>query len=481
MSKHIIVTNDKEIRSLLTLQTNHNVISFQEYINNKGEKNSRIINLCSDCSYLSSGYYVSLLAKARGQKVIPSVEVLVDLNWKRLSHELFPDLNEILEKQYKSHNNSYNFYIFFGFSPILELQIISKKIFNKFQSPILSVTISKEGGKWHITNLESIAVKKLDQEQKKHFVNSLIEYSKKNWINSKSKKEYKYYLAILFDENDKYRPSTPNTINKFIKIGESMDIAVEIINKNDYGKIGEYDALFIRETTAIDNHTYRFAKKAKQEGAVVIDDPESIIYCTNKVYLAELLQSNKIPTPKTIIFDKSEAKKIENILSYPIVLKIPDESNSKGVYKAQNKDDFQNLCQKLFKKSDLILTQEFVKTDFDWRIGVLNNSAIFACKYFMVKDHWQIAQNHSQGKLKYGEVKNISLQEVPQEVIKTALKATKLIGDGLYGVDIKQNEKGVFVIEINDNPNIEIGDEDSILQDELYKIILRDFIARIEK
>ena len=46
----------------------------------------------------------------------------------------------------------------------------------------------------------------------------------------------------------------------------------------------------IRETTSINNHTYRFAPKAWAEGMPVIDDPISMMRCTNKVYLWELLR-----------------------------------------------------------------------------------------------------------------------------------------------------------------------------------------------
>jgi len=55
-----------------------------------------------------------------------------------------------------------------------------------------------------------------------------------------------------------------------------------------------------------------------------------------------------------------------------------------------------------------------------------------------------------------------------------------LIGNGLYGVDLKQNDHGIFVIEINDNPNIDTGVEDLRLKDELYKIIVREFIRRLD-
>ena len=54
-----------------------------------------------------------------------------------------------------------------------------------------------------------------------------------------------------------------------------------------------------------------------------------------------------------------------------------------------------------------------------------------------------------------------------------------LIGNGLYGVDVKQNDEGVYVIEINDNPNIDAGVEDGILGAELYQAIIDEFLRRL--
>ena len=49
------------------------------------------------------------------------------------------------------------------------------------------------------------------------------------------------------------------------------------------------------------------------------------------------------------------------------------------------------------------------------------------------------------------------------------MRATKLIGDGLYGVDLKQIGNQVYLIEINDNPNIDAGYEDRLMGDDLYR------------
>src|SRR3546814_13790004 len=64
--------------------------------------------------------------------------------------------------------------------------------------------------------------------------------------------------------------------------------------------VAEFDALFIRETTAVNHHTYRFARRAAREGLVVVDDPLSILRAANKVFLAQLMERHRIPQPKSV-------------------------------------------------------------------------------------------------------------------------------------------------------------------------------------
>jgi len=59
------------------------------------------------------------------------------------------------------------------------------------------------------------------------------------------------------------------------------------------------------------------------------------------------------------------------------------------------------------------------------------------------------------------------------------MKATRPIGNGLYGVDIKEKNGVGYVIEVNDNPNIDQGVEDLYLGD-IYKIIISEIMRRME-
>jgi glutathione synthase/RimK-type ligase-like ATP-grasp enzyme len=167
-------------------------------------------------------------------------------------------------------------------------------------------------------------------------------------------------------------------------------------------------------------------------------------------------------------------------LGQPFILKIPDGSFSHDINKINNEVDLHASLHDLFQKSAILLAQEFIPTDFDWRIGVLDNEPLFACKYFMAKGHWQIYNHAGNGKAKCGAYETIPIYQVPKNVLKTALKVTSCIGNGLYGVDIKLINGKAIVIEVNDNPSIDHEVEDAILGDELYYRILNFFSRALE-
>jgi glutathione synthase/RimK-type ligase-like ATP-grasp enzyme len=245
--------------------------------------------------------------------------------------------------------------------------------------------------------------------------------------------------------------------------------------------LAEYDALFLRETTYVNHHTYRFARRAAFEGLVVIDDPESIVKCTNKVFLAELLKRHGVPTPETLVVHKDNVEDLRGALGFPMVLKKPDSSFSHGVVKVDDEAALNAAMAEFFGESDLLVAQEFRPTEFDWRIGVLAGRALYACKYYMAHRHWQIYKHGASGASIAGRWETISVNKAPRVAVELARKAAGLMGNGLYGVDLKQDKKEFLVIEVNDNPSIESGVEDRILGDELYRRIMKVIFERIEK
>lgn len=467
-----------------------NVISFNDYLalgESADGRGVRVINLCPQSRYLSKGYYCSLLAEARGHKVIPSVGTLNDLRSRTLYSLALPDFNKQAEQVAQDAGinelggDTLSIKIYFGESPQPELQPLARILFERFPCPILDVELKRRKG-WVISRIKPLTPAKLTDDEQTAFADALDHFSRKIWRSPKSRRRYRFDLAMLVDSKEQLPPSDPSALKQFIRAGRELQINVELIEKKDYMRLTEYDGLFIRETTAIDHHTYHFAKKAEAEGMVVIDDPTSILRCTNKIYLADLFRANKVPAPKTLILTRGQpglVPLVEEQLGFPTVLKIPDGAFSRGVVKVESAEALQVEAERLFEQSALLLAQEFMYTDFDWRIGVLNHKPIYACRYYMVKKHWQIYK-HDGSKSQSGAFDTLPTYEVPKVVLDAAVRATQPIGDGLYGVDIKQSGNRAVVIEVNDNPSVDRGVEDKFLGDELYTLIMQEFLRRLE-
>jgi len=463
------------------------IITVKDYLQNEYLSNQShlVINLSNDLSYNSEGYYCSLLAKARGHKIMPSVETI-----NKLSSESLIRLDKSLQKfcyQYIKkkdlQGDLWYLDIYFGTCREEGLEKIARSLFDQFHCPVLRVSFNTNE-KNQIESIKTLKFSELNDSQQDYFAEALDNFSKKVWREPRSKKPYRYDLAILYAPEESFPPSDRRALNRFVEIAKKMNINAELITAEDSTRLMEFDALFIRQTTELNHITYQMAQKAAQADLVVIDDPISIIRCTNKVYLKELLDKEQIATPDSILLFNSNQNSFEQVskqLGLPIVIKIPDGSFSHGVKKVKNKEEFDTTIESLFQKSAILLAQKYIPTDYDWRIGILNKEPIYACKYYMAKGHWQIYNHKSSGKSSSGNYETVPIYQVPKNVIRTAVKATSLIGKGLYGVDLKQVNDKCYIIEINDNPNIDYGVEDAILGDELYGKILREFVIRLEQ
>lgn len=460
------------------------VVSSKDYTSNKGEYSERplrVFNLCNSYKYQSLGYYVSLLASARQHRAIPNVTTIQDFKNISVVRSIAEDIDKLIQESFQAiKKERMVLNIYFGQTIDPTFRQLGQKLYQLFETPLLRIHFTWNE-RWDINRIEPLSLTKIDANDFETVKQFAASYFKLKRFQRSRLKKYTYYLAVLVNPNEQNPPSNKKALKKFEKAAEEMDFYMEFITKEDYNKLYEYDALFIRETTDVNNHTYQFARKAYAEGLVVIDDPWSILRCSNKIYLHERLKHNKIPTPQTTVFFKGLVRPQDlEKLTFPIILKQPDSAFSLGVTKVNNAAEMKEALEVLFKKSELVVGQEFIPSDFDWRIGVLDDQPLFACKYYMAKGHWQIYNWKAKRSEKEGNAETLPIHEVPQKVLKYALKAAALMGDGLYGVDLKVVGNKVYVIEVNDNPNIDVGVEDRIGGAEIYRKIMKSIQTRIE-
>jgi len=144
-------------------------------------------------------------------------------------------------------------------------------------------------------------------------------------------------------------------------------------------------------------------------------------------------------------------------------------------------DAFRHEAEQLLDGSDLIIAQEFLPTEYDWRVGVLDRHPLYVCRYWMAPQHWQIIHWDESGSSREGRFETLRVEQAPRALVRTAVRAASLVGDGFYGVDLKEARGKIFVIEINDNPNVDAGIEDAALGPQLYARIMAVFRERLER
>jgi glutathione synthase/RimK-type ligase-like ATP-grasp enzyme len=463
------------------------VISADDYLRDErraAQRNVRVYNLCDSYEYQTAGYYVSLLATARGHRTMPGVATIQDVKSRSLL-SADDELEEIVERSlHKIRSKRFELSIYFGCNMAERHAALSRALFNLFPVPLMRATFAKSStsGLWRLRSITPIPVGDIPAAHVP-FLHTVVEnhFARRGPAGRSGRSAvYEHDLAILVNEDERSPPSNREALKRFERAARQNGFDVEFLSRDDYGRIAEFDALFIRETTSVNHHTYRFASRARAEGLVVIDDPESILRCGNKVYLVELAKRLNLAVPPTMVVGSSaDTDDIVRELGLPCVLKQPDSAFSEGVFRADTRDELSAGLQRLLSRSDLVVVQSFMPTEFDWRVGVFDRQPLFACRYFMAEGHWQIYQ-HGEKRTKEGDSETIAIEHAPREVIRLALKTANAIGDGLYGVDIKTVGGKHVLMEVNDNPNIDRGVEDAILGDALYERIMKGIRARVD-
>ncbi|MFN7587162.1 MAG: RimK family protein [Planctomycetota bacterium] len=481
--RNLVVVNDPKEWSFS--QEGLEVVAARKYLTHPSYttlEKVRVINLCRSLGYQKIGYYVSLLADARGHKPMPSIEAIQNMKDRAIAAIAGSDLQEIVEESLsKVQSDEFVLSVYFGRNMAQRHERLANALFRMFPSPYLQASFARsdKSGRWRLESLKPMALDDIPAGHEHFAQEATTDFLHKDWRPQK-RAQRPYDLAILVDPELPEPPSNKKALQKFAKAGEEVGFNVEFIRQEDYSRLGEFDALFIRETTGVNHHTFRFACRAEALGLVVMDDPASILRCSNKVFLAEMADQQDILVPNTMIVHRGNVDDLVARLGLPCVLKQPDSSFSAGVKKVATTQELGLAVETMLEKSDLVIAQAFVPTEFDWRVGVLDGQPLFACRYYMADGHWQILKRDGTGKKEdVGRAETVPVEMAPTRVVKTALKAANHVGKGLYGVDLKEVGGKVYMIEVNDNPNIDAGFEDEVLGDELYLRVMRTFFARV--
>ena len=437
----------------------------------------RVLNLCRTGRYQGRGYYVSLLAEARGQRPVPDVKTIENLRSEAYVRALEADIQPLVnETLHHDESERFQLEVYLGKHPGHDA--LAEQLFARVRVPLLRVLFARKEGSWHLESLQAVGLADIPMQNRALLLDAVKSFMTESpAAKRQGAKKGRPRLAILWDPNEPHKPSNEEALQRFVKTAPLVGLEAELIGPDALERLPEFDALFNR--AGPEGIIYEFLRKADSLGMPVVDDPESVLKCGNKVFMQELMNRHRIATPRTLVVHRGNVDEVVPTLSLPCVLKLPDSGFGLDVVKIESEDSLRKETERFFNKSELLIAQEWLPSDFDWRVGVYDRRPLFVAKYFMAPGHWKVNKIVEGQPVVEGKTEALTIGEAPEQVINTAVRAANLIGRGLYGADLKQVEDRFYLIEVNINPNIDAGNEDQVLGDALYREVLGVFARRI--
>ncbi|PKM06152.1 MAG: hypothetical protein CVV17_02495 [Gammaproteobacteria bacterium HGW-Gammaproteobacteria-7] len=216
------------------LHPSADVVTAVEYLkrpfDSAASERTQVINLCRSFRYLGLGYYVSLLAEARGHKVLPGVRTINDLRRRSLYGIDIEDLNARLSKFLPGDTrdaSDFGLLVYFGQTHYPPLADLARQVFELFPCPILKIQFERQRV-WQIASIRPVGLNALSEDQEDAFAAALDGFSRKIWRKPRAPRKYRYDLAMLHDPAEAMPPSDKKALKLFIAAGRELGIDVEV-------------------------------------------------------------------------------------------------------------------------------------------------------------------------------------------------------------------------------------------------------------
>jgi len=197
------------------------VMSAMDYLREpvgSDDERTHVINLCRSYKYLGTGYYVSLLAEARGHKVMPSVRTVNDLRRRSLYGVDIDDLNQKLTHFLPAggrDTTDFGILVYFGETAYPALQDLARQVFETFPCPLLRIEFERDRV-WQVSSIKPVGLHTLDDAQEDAFAEELDRFSRKLWRKPRARRQFRYDVAMLVDPKEQMPPSNKKALKSFV-------------------------------------------------------------------------------------------------------------------------------------------------------------------------------------------------------------------------------------------------------------------------
>lgn len=244
-------------------------------------------------------------------------------------------------------------------------------------------------------------------------------------------------LRVIFDSDCQMKYE--NGPHLTIKNHEQEDINILLVRPNPAGRNLEFRSLIIKQFELL--------------GIPVINNYLAVMRAKNKMKSIQILSQKKIPLPKTYIVTHSKYidDVIEDMGTFPVILKTVSGSHGQGVSIIESKRGLKSIIEMLTKEKDHepLIIQEYVKESSgkDVRVFIVGKKIVGAMERIATRRGEFRSNFHLGGRVK--------IAELSEEERFIAHQAAEACGLDIAGVDIIRTNSGPKVLEVNANPGLE--------------------------
>lgn len=238
-----------------------------------------------------------------------------------------------------------------------------------------------------------------------------------------------------------------------IKFEYSEEGSKILYNKTD---LSEFDVVFPRLSGDDLLMGEQLVEMLSDSSCYTHMDPDSFSIASNKFLMMDILNEGRLNIPRSIYtLSTKTAVEAADDMGYPIVIKLISGYAGKGIMRASQKSELRPIIDTLEIFEQDICLQDYIENPGeDIRILVIGDET-YSYKRIGDKESEEWRSNISIG----GDRKKY---DAPEEMRQMAIKAAKLSGFDMCGVDIMESEEGPYIVEINASPGIAEGTSEII-------------------
>jgi len=293
----------------------------------------------------------------------------------------------------------------------------------------------------------------------KSYVQPELNYSEYDRMAAKAPQKRALRVGLLTKEPRAY------STQRLIEAGEARGHVVERIDTSrcymlinaerpevhyDGRALPSYDAIIPRIGASITSYGTAVVRQFETTGAYCLNRSEAILASRDKLYAHQILAREGIGMPSTAF--ASSPKDTDSIIDLmgaaPIILKLLESSQGRGVVLAETKKAAQSVISAFRNLKADFLVQQFVKeaAGEDIRCFVVGGKVVASMKRKAAAGEFR--SNLHQG----GSAASVRITKQEREV---AARAARALGLGCAGVDLLRSETGPKVLEVNSSPGLE--------------------------